>query len=91
MLESQRVGFPTRFLLCYILTSYQVFLLTDESTVRQYKSDLTDEIEPQINELIDRAEKGLKALIRKENLIQAKVSRLILTHQVFTELVDALG
>lgn len=74
MLESQRVRFPARFILRYIFTSYQVFLLTDEGTVRQYKSDLTDEIEPQINELIERAEKGLKALVRKENLIKAKVS-----------------
>lgn len=77
VLESQRVRFPARFILRYILTSYQVFLLTDEGTVRQYKSDLTDEIEPQINELIERAEKGLKALVRKENLIKAKVSQFI--------------
>lgn len=50
--------------------------MIDEGTVRQYKSDLTDEIEPQINELLERAEKGLKTLIRKENLVQAKVSQL---------------
>lgn len=54
-----------------------MFLLIDEGTVRQYKSDLTDEIEPQINELIERAEKGLKALSRKENLVQAKVNPLV--------------
>lgn len=77
VLESQRVRFLARFILRYNLTSYQVFLLTDEGTVRQYKSDLTDEIEPQINELIERAEKGLKALVRKENLIKAKVSQFI--------------
>lgn len=52
---------------------YQVFLLIDEGTVRQYKADLTDEIEPQINELLERAEKGLKALNRKESLIHTKV------------------
>ena len=68
-----------------------MFLLTDEGTVRQYKSDLTDEIEPQINELIERAEKGLKALIRKENLIQAKVSRLISYLLNIHDLVDSLG
>jgi DASH complex subunit SPC19 len=50
-----------------------VFLLVDEGTVRQYKADLTDEIEPQINELLERAEKGVKALQRKESLMQTKV------------------
>jgi DASH complex subunit SPC19 len=52
----------------------QVFLLIDEGTVHRYKADLADEIEPQINELIDRAEKGLNALNRREGLIQNKVS-----------------
>ncbi|KAH7926808.1 hypothetical protein BV22DRAFT_1127924 [Leucogyrophana mollusca] len=56
-----------------VLESQRVFLLIDEGTVRKYKSDLTDEIEPQINELIERAEKGLKALSRKEGLVQSKV------------------
>jgi len=56
-----------------VLTSQKVFLLIDEGTVRQYQADLTDEIEPQINELLERAEKGLKALNRKEGLIQTKV------------------
>lgn len=41
--------------------------------MRRYKADLADEIEPQINELIERAEKGLKALSRKQALIQSKV------------------
>ncbi|KIM57968.1 hypothetical protein SCLCIDRAFT_1115786 [Scleroderma citrinum Foug A] len=56
-----------------VLESQRVFLLIDEGTVRKYKTDLADEIEPQINELIDRAEQGLKALRRKEALVQNKV------------------
>ncbi|KAF8841580.1 hypothetical protein BDN67DRAFT_1010513 [Paxillus ammoniavirescens] len=56
-----------------VLESQKVFLLIDEGTVRKYKADLADEIEPQINELIERAEKGLKAFTRKESLIQSKV------------------
>lgn len=48
-------------------------MLIDESTVRKYKTDLRDEIEPQINELITRAEKGLKGLLKKESLLHAKV------------------
>lgn len=57
----------------------QVFLLIDEGTVHRYKADLADEIEPQINELIDRAEKGLNALNRREGLIQNKVSNRLLS------------
>ncbi|KAF9236210.1 Spc19-domain-containing protein [Melanogaster broomeanus] len=57
-----------------VLESQKVFLLIDEGTVRKYKADLANEIEPQINELIERAESGLKAFRRKEGLIQSKVS-----------------
>ncbi|KAL4076360.1 Spc19-domain-containing protein [Scleroderma yunnanense] len=56
-----------------VLESQRVFLLIDDGTVRKYKVDLADEIEPQINELIDRVEQGLKALRRKEGLVQNKV------------------
>lgn len=49
-------------------------MLIDEATVRRYKADLTDEIEPQINELISRAEKGLRILLKKESTLKAKVS-----------------
>ena len=55
------------------LFSPQVFLLIDESTVRIYKADLTDEIEPQINELLSRAEKGLQLLLKRESVLEAKV------------------
>ncbi len=45
----------------------------DEGTVRRYKADLTDEIEPQINELLSRAERGLQVLLKRESMLQAKV------------------
>ncbi|KAG2349713.1 hypothetical protein BDR05DRAFT_871352 [Suillus weaverae] len=64
-----------------VLESQRVFLLIDEGTVHRYKADLADEIEPQINELIDRAEKGLNALNRREGLIQSKVSNSPLVAQ----------
>jgi DASH complex subunit SPC19 len=51
----------------------QVFLLVDESTVEKYKADLSDEIEPQITELMSRAEKGMKALQRTQLALQTKV------------------
>jgi len=50
-----------------------VFLLVDEGTVKKYKADLSDEIEPQITELVSRAEKGLEALQKKQLLLQTKV------------------
>ncbi|OBZ70253.1 DASH complex subunit SPC19 [Grifola frondosa] len=56
-----------------VLQSERVFLLIDEGTVRRYKADLTEEIEPQINELLSRAEKGLQILIKKEGMLRSKV------------------
>ncbi|KAL0070177.1 hypothetical protein AAF712_002667 [Marasmius tenuissimus] len=51
----------------------EVFMLIDEGTVRRYKSELTDEIEPAVTELIERAEEGLKTLAQRENQLQAKI------------------
>ena len=48
----------------------------NESTVRQYKTDLAEEVEPQILELVERAKKGLKQLERQHNALKAKVSRV---------------
>jgi DASH complex subunit SPC19 len=45
----------------------------DESTINRYKTDLVDEIEPQITELLDRADKGLKAMAKQESHLQSKV------------------
>lgn len=41
--------------------------------VKKYKEDLTEEIEPQILELIERAKKGLRALERKQHSLKTKV------------------
>ncbi|KAG6916477.1 hypothetical protein DXG01_006671 [Tephrocybe rancida] len=51
----------------------KVFLLIDEGTVKRYKADLVDEIEPSVNELLERAEQGLHALYKKESALQTKV------------------
>jgi len=56
-----------------ILESQRVFLLIDEGTVKRYKAELVDEIEPAVNELIERAEQGLKTLEKKESALQTKV------------------
>jgi len=48
-------------------------LLVDEDTVEKYKADLSDEIEPQITELISRAEKGTKVLQKTQLALQTKV------------------
>lgn len=73
MLANQKVCFIPPFIPW--ADRVQVFLLIDEGTVRRYKADLADEIEPQIIELIERAERGLEALSRKQALIQRKVCR----------------
>lgn len=39
-----------------------------------YKAQLVEEVEPQINELTNRAEKGIKQLERKEGVLRSKVS-----------------
>ena len=41
--------------------------------VKKAKEDLTEEIEPQIEELIERAKKGLKALERRQHVLKTKV------------------
>ncbi len=41
--------------------------------MRKYKADLTDYLEPQLNELFTRAEKGLKTLQKQESMLQTKV------------------
>ena len=45
----------------------------DEGTVKKYKADMSGEIEPQITELISRAEKGMKNLQKKHHVLQTKV------------------
>ena len=44
----------------------------DEGTVEKYKADMSGEIEPQITELISRAEKGTKTLQKKHHVLQTK-------------------
>jgi DASH complex subunit SPC19 len=45
----------------------------DEGTVEKYKADMSGEIEPQIAELISRAEKGTKTVQKKHHALQTKV------------------
>ena len=77
VLESDRVSLLSPALLAHLTSrGIQVFLLVDEGTVRRYKADLTDEIEPQINELLSRAEKGLQVLLKRESVLQAKAGNI---------------
>lgn len=59
--------------MAHVLDNQRVFLLVDEGTVKKYKADLSDEIEPQITELVSRAEKGMEALQKRRLLLQTKV------------------
>jgi len=56
-----------------VLESQRVFLLVNESTIHRYKLELIDEIEPAINELVERAEQGLMTLQKKEAALRTKV------------------
>ncbi|KAF9035059.1 hypothetical protein BDZ89DRAFT_983471 [Hymenopellis radicata] len=59
-----------------VLRNERVFLIVNDGLVKSYKADLIDEVEPAINDLIERAERGLKQLQRKEAQLQNKVEAL---------------
>ncbi|KAF4619643.1 hypothetical protein D9613_004834 [Agrocybe pediades] len=56
-----------------VLQNERVFLLVNEETIKRYKRGLADEVEPAINELIERAEQGLASLEKKAQLLENKV------------------
>jgi len=56
-----------------VLETQRVFLLIDESTVKRYQTEIADEVEPQITELLKRAEQGLEVLVKKETLLKNKL------------------
>ncbi|KAI5828472.1 Spc19-domain-containing protein [Schizophyllum commune] len=56
-----------------VLASTRVFHLIDEGTVKRYKKDVADELEPALNELLERAERALSDLLRSVTVLQAKV------------------
>ncbi|KAF9651699.1 hypothetical protein BDM02DRAFT_3184218 [Thelephora ganbajun] len=56
----------------HVVHHEKYFTLVSETTVREYKSDLREVIEPQVNELIERAEKGLRVLERREASLKAR-------------------
>ncbi|KAF7321515.1 hypothetical protein MKEN_00672400 [Mycena kentingensis (nom. inval.)] len=51
----------------------RAYLLTTEDTVYRNKAALIDEIEPAINNLIDEAEQGLRAMQKKNAMLRTKV------------------
>ncbi len=53
------------------------FDLVSEDEIRQAKLEVQREVEPQIKELIDRAENGLQSLQRKERRLNMQVSRAL--------------
>ena len=55
----------------------QVFTLVPEKRVKAYAAQQYEDIEPQITELLDLAEKSIKLLERKEKTLKLKVDRLL--------------
>jgi DASH complex subunit SPC19 len=51
-----------------------LFVLIPEKRVRAYAAQQNEDIEPQINELLELAEKSLKILERKEAALAKKVT-----------------
>ncbi|KAH8834550.1 Spc19-domain-containing protein [Flagelloscypha sp. PMI_526] len=56
-----------------ILESQRVFLLVGEATVDKYKSELAEEIEPAVSELLLRAENAAQALLKKESQLESRL------------------
>ena len=69
----------------YLLICYQLFVFVNEATVQKYKADLTEEIEPQILELISRAKKGMKVLERRHHALKTKVRGVVYLEEFIPE------
>jgi hypothetical protein len=61
-------------------------LLVDEGTVKCYKADLIEEIEPEINGLIHRAQHSLDTLQKRENLLLTKVPQFFVRNCCYSSL-----
>jgi len=81
-----------------VLQNERLFVLINENHASTYQAQLAEEIEPQIVELTERAEKGIKALERKENVLVSKLdamqsrasSRAAAAPSIATKKLDAL-
>jgi hypothetical protein len=54
----------------------QIYQVVGESTVREYKSELADEMESENHELMKRARDGLAQLKKEESVLRAKVCNM---------------
>ena len=91
ILQNESVSFPNiveifPFIQTRLIT-FQVFLLVNEDIVKKYKSNLADEIEPAISELIQRAEQGLTRLEKKEQFLEAKVKRFVWVNKIVCNII----
>jgi len=59
-----------------VLQNNRLFVLIPEKRVRAYAAQQSEDIEPQINELLELAEKSLKILERKEAALTKKIKTL---------------
>ncbi|KXN89509.1 hypothetical protein AN958_05671 [Leucoagaricus sp. SymC.cos] len=73
ILDNERVRRPNTLVECSSQSRRQVFLLVNEDTIKRYKNDLAEEVEPTISGLIERAEQGLAALEKKETMTRTKL------------------
>jgi len=59
-----------------VLESERMSLMVSESTMRLFKNQISDDIEPQIIELMRRGEKAIKLLERRESTVKTKLDAL---------------
>ncbi|KIY70376.1 hypothetical protein CYLTODRAFT_187231, partial [Cylindrobasidium torrendii FP15055 ss-10] len=55
-----------------ILSNDRVFILTSEGTVKRFKHELAESIDPTVNELIERAVAGLEVLRKRNTQLKAR-------------------
>ncbi|KIK64872.1 hypothetical protein GYMLUDRAFT_403659 [Collybiopsis luxurians FD-317 M1] len=69
-----------------VLENQLVFTLTSSSTLEKYKTDLIDEVEPAVMELVEKAQAGLQAVEKRERALETKLeaaqSRPVVTSQM---------
>ncbi|EJD53666.1 hypothetical protein AURDEDRAFT_53214 [Auricularia subglabra TFB-10046 SS5] len=59
--------------LASVLESERMSVMVNEPIIELYKAQMAEEIEPQIFEMVQRAESGITALDRKERTLKAKL------------------
>ncbi|KDQ21112.1 hypothetical protein BOTBODRAFT_169765 [Botryobasidium botryosum FD-172 SS1] len=74
----EEISLGTRDLprLSKVMHTSRLFTLIDENLVRQMKEDVSSEVEPQVKQLIGRAESALRGMEKQEAMLHSKLESL---------------